>query len=134
MKIEATVQEIRALVQLAQQDPQALEKPRETRGSPREAGSAVPRKALLDRYQSLLEAGRRPAIVAIERGHCSGCHVRLPTVVESRARMLPAVHICPHCRRLLYSPELLGADDQRLTGPEVGKPNERRARAAGRRP
>jgi predicted nucleic acid-binding Zn-ribbon protein len=111
MKIEATAQELRALLQLAEFDVDAPELPLETYGSRRDAIRRRVARALLERYQALLEAGRRPVIVAIDRGTCSGCHLRLPTMVESRSRRLPGVYACPQCRRMLYAPELLGAQD-----------------------
>lgn len=92
MRIEATVKQIRALLQLAE-----LNEDR-TRDLPR---------ILLERYHSLVRAGRTPAVVAIDRGACSGCHLRLPTMLESTVRHSLAVHTCPHCRRMLYAPELL---------------------------
>jgi predicted nucleic acid-binding Zn-ribbon protein len=111
MKIEATVPEIRALLQLAEVDAQAQELPPEACESRRKAIRRHVGGPLVERYQALLDAGRFPAIAAIERASCSGCHLRLPTMVESRARRSPAVHTCPHCRRLLYVPELLAAED-----------------------
>jgi predicted nucleic acid-binding Zn-ribbon protein len=91
VKIEVTVKQIRALVQLADRD--------DERGLPR---------LLLERYHSLVNAGRTPAVVAIDRGTCSGCHIRLPTMLEHQAARSLALYACPHCRRLLYAPELVG--------------------------
>lgn len=113
MKIEATVPEIRALLQLAELDAQAQSLPPETYRSRREASRKRVAKELIERYQMLLEAGRCPVVVAITRGGCSGCHVRLPTMVEYQARRSPAVHTCPHCRRMLFAPELLSEEDSR---------------------
>ena len=110
MRIDATVQQIRALLQIAELDGQAEELAPETYRSRREASRRRVTRALLDRYQSLLEAGRYPVVVAIERGNCSGCHVRLPTIVEYQARRSPAIHTCPHCRRMLYASELLAKE------------------------
>jgi len=111
MKIEATAGEIRALLRLAGADEGAA------RGGASEAGlqvreaaaRAVPQR-LRERYETLLEVGRIPVVAAIERGSCSGCHVRLPTMVEYKARRSPAVHTCPRCQRMLYAPDLLGVD------------------------
>jgi predicted nucleic acid-binding Zn-ribbon protein len=111
MKIEATVPEIRALLQLAEVDAQAQSLPLEAYQSRRKTIRKHVGGPLVERYQALLHAGRFPAVVAIERASCSGCHLRLPTMVESRARRSPAVHMCPHCRRMLYVPELLAAED-----------------------
>ena len=126
MKIEATVKEIRALVQLAELDAEVQELSPATHRSRGEKSRKEVGAALLERYQALLDAGRCPAIVAIERGSCSRCHLRLPTMVESQARRSPAVHTCPHCRRMLYAPELLTAEDVRG---EVPPQKERRPRA-----
>lgn len=115
MRIDATVQEIRALLQIAELDGQAEQLAPETYRTRREASRRRVARALLDRYQALLEAGRYPVVVAIERGNCSGCHVRLPTIVEYQARRSPAIHTCPHCRRMVYASELLskGSDSRR---------------------
>src|SRR5260370_33887481 len=106
MKIEATVQEIRPLLQLAELDAQAHEFPSETYQSRRRASQRRGAKALLARYQTLLDAGRSPVIAAIERAGCSGCHLRLPTLLASQARRSPAAHACPHCLRTLYAAQL----------------------------
>lgn len=107
MKIEATARQIRAVLQLAEVDQSAGPPASEAGRRSREAvASHLPRR-LLDRYQLLLEVGRTPVVVAIERGSCSGCHLRLPTMVESMARRSPAFHTCPHCQRMLYAPELV---------------------------
>ena len=107
MKIDATVEQIRALLHFAELNedadgvgPQGRDRGHDSkpRGLPRN---------LVERYHSLFDAGRRPAIAAIEHGICSGCHIRLPTAVESQTRRVPAVHICPSCRRMLYAPELV---------------------------
>jgi predicted nucleic acid-binding Zn-ribbon protein len=108
MTIKTTVEEIRALLQLAELDAQARGRPLEAHAGRREACRRRVAEALLDRYQAVLEAGRYPVIVAIQAGRCSGCHVRLPVMVESQARRGPAVLTCPSCRRMLYAPDLLG--------------------------
>ena len=106
MKIEATANELRALLELAEADHNADQSGEARRQGREAAARRVPRR-LLDRYQLLLEGGRAPAFVPIERGVCSGCHMRLPTMVESKVRRSVAVHMCPHCRRMLYAPELV---------------------------
>ena len=116
MSIQATVHEIRALIELAALDVPTQVSPSEIHRSRREASRRRLASALLSCYESLLDAGRRPAVVAIERSRCSGCHLRLPTIVASQARRSPSVHTCPHCRRMLYAPELLTAEDLREVG------------------
>jgi predicted nucleic acid-binding Zn-ribbon protein len=112
VKIEATANEIRALLKLAGADHNA-DHSEEARGQSREAAARQVPRRLLDRYRLLLEVGRAPAFVAMERGVCSGCHVRLPTMVESEVRRSVAVHMCPHCSRMLYVPELVREAPQR---------------------
>jgi predicted nucleic acid-binding Zn-ribbon protein len=107
MKIEATAKEIRALLELAALDRGLDDPASEGRQGDREAAAGRVPGRLLERYLLLLEVGRTPVVVAIERGACSGCHVRLPTMVEHHARRSPAVHTCPHCQRMLFAPDLL---------------------------
>lgn len=118
MRIETTVQGIRALVQLAKLDAAAPGLLAETYQSQREGIWRRLASPLRQRYQALLETGRSPVIVAIERGNCSGCHLRLPTMVESQARRSPAVHTCTHCGRMLYAPELLARPASREAEPQ----------------
>jgi hypothetical protein len=125
MKFEATAREIGTLLQLAEVDAQAQLLSPEAYRSRREAASRLLPRALLDRYERLLDGSRRPVIAAIERGACSGCHVRLPTMVEHAARRSPAVHTCPHCHRMLYAPELL--QEAVSTPPSERKPGGKRA-------
>ena len=107
MRIEATAPEIGRLLQLAELDAQAESlSPEAYRGRRETARKRVPR-ALLDRYQTLLEGGRSPVLAPIERGACSGCHIRLPTMLEYKAKRWPAIHTCPHCHCMLYAPGFL---------------------------
>ena len=120
MKIEATAKDIRALLELAGADRSADQPTSEAHRQGRDAvARRVPRR-LLDPYQLLLEVGRTPVVVAIERGACTGCHVRLPTMLEYKARSSPAVHRCPHCRRMLYAPELIREGSQLDDGKSPG--------------
>ena len=131
---DLTDREIRALLQLAELDVQAQELPPETYRSRREASEKRVARALLERYQTLLAAGRRPVIAAIERSSCSGCHLRLPTMVESQARRAPAIYACPHCRRMLYAPELLDAEALREAEcQKKGAPDRAALASAGER-
>ena len=110
MKIEASAKDIRALLELAEVDQGPDQSASETRLQGRQAAARRVPQRLLDRYQLLLEVGRTAVVVAIEGGACSGCHVRLPTMMEYKARRSPAVHTCPHCQRMLYAPELVPED------------------------
>jgi predicted nucleic acid-binding Zn-ribbon protein len=132
MKIDATIQEIRGLLQIAEIDGQAQELTPEAYRTRREASRRRVAKALLERYESLLEAGRYPVLVAIERGKCSGCHVRLPTSLEYLARQAPAIHSCPHCRRMLYASELLSRESDTSASGKGGRASGRGAPASAR--
>jgi predicted nucleic acid-binding Zn-ribbon protein len=130
MRIAATVPEIRALLQLAELDARAEELPLETYQSRRDASRKRVARTLLERYQTLFDAGRSPVIAAIERASCSGCHLRLPTMVESLARRSPAVHTCPHCGRMLYVPALLAEEESRRAGRPKKAATQRAARVS----
>ena len=100
MRIDATSEDIRALLDLSIADQES----KDVRPRSREAVARRVPPELLRRYEVLLRSGRRPVVAAVEQGRCSGCHVRLPTVLEQRARSSPAIYGCPHCRRMLYAP------------------------------
>jgi len=114
VKFEATKTDIRALVGLARKNTTAPSLPR----------------PLLERYRWLVAAGRSPAIVPIERGICSGCHVRLPTMLEHQASYALALYTCPHCRRLLYAPGLV---DEEPRPPAAKAPRREATPSAGKR-
>jgi predicted nucleic acid-binding Zn-ribbon protein len=63
---------------------------------------ATPR-VFLAAYDALGRVGRRPVVVEVRRGHCSGCYLRLPSQLDSTIRRRQSLCSCPHCGRLLYS-------------------------------
>lgn len=107
MRLRATTGDIRALLRLAELEGRAGEADlrsrsfRERRAAARER---VP-SALLERYEALLQRGRWPAICAVARGHCSGCHLRLPAQLDHEVRSAAGVFTCPYCHRMLYGRE-----------------------------
>ncbi len=109
MKIEATANEILELLALAEVDAHAAELSPAAHDSRWQAASRRVTPALLSRYRQLIEAGRQPAAVPIDGATCSGCNIRLPTIIESQTRRVLAVYECPHCHRMLYAPERLAA-------------------------
>ena len=130
MKIEATVKQIRSLLELAELNEGADRLTAEAYRRGQEAlQRGVPRH-LLERYHSLIDAGRTPAVVAIEQGVCSGCHVRLPTMLEHQAGRSLALYTCPHCRRMLYAAELVRDDSHA----DDGKSRRAAPASAARRP
>lgn len=54
-------------------------------------------------HDALCRRGRRPVVVEARGGHCGGCYLRLPPQLDSAIRRRQSLHLCPHCRRLLYS-------------------------------
>jgi predicted nucleic acid-binding Zn-ribbon protein len=107
LKIEATAKQIRALLEYAAADAQQADP---KAAAHKTAGVQAPRalpRPILERYRSLLDIGRGPAVVPIERGTCCGCNIRLPTMLECQTHRAPALFTCPHCRRMMYTPELL---------------------------
>jgi predicted nucleic acid-binding Zn-ribbon protein len=110
VKFEASVKQIRGLLQLAELNQEADKLTLEACRRGHEAVQRGLPRIVLERYHALINAGRTPAVVAIEQGTCLGCHVRLPTMLEHRARRSPGLYTCPHCRRMLYASELLRAE------------------------
>lgn len=129
MKIEATPEEIRVLLRLAEIDARAKELSPEMYRSCREVTRRGVPKELLVRYERLFEIGRNPVIVGMDRGSCSGCHVRLPTMVAYEARRKPDIHSCPHCRRILYA-----GDVSEEVGRPIGSPTTIDAKPSDPRP
>jgi predicted nucleic acid-binding Zn-ribbon protein len=64
---------------------------------------AIPRD-FLAAYDALGRVGRRPVVVEVRGGHCSGCYLRLQPQLDSTIRRRQSLCSCPHCGRLLYSP------------------------------
>jgi len=107
VKIEVTAKQIRILLRLVERNGGADEVALVGSRGGHEAGQRGLPRPVLDRYLSLMDAGRHPPVVAIERGACSGCHVRLPTMLQHQAGRAPALYTCPQCRRMLYAPDVL---------------------------
>jgi hypothetical protein len=64
---------------------------------------AIPR-FFLAAYDTLGRTGRRPVVVQVRGAHCGGCYLRLPPQLDSSIRRRQSLCLCPHCRRLLYTP------------------------------
>ena len=73
-----------------------------------EGRRAVLREAIpgifLAAYDVLGRLRRRPVVVPVRSAHCGGCYLRLPPQLDSAVRRRQSLCICPHCRRLIYSP------------------------------
>jgi hypothetical protein len=134
MTIEATLDEVRALIELAVLDDPGDTPPRKGDAARREViRKGLKGGQLIARHQTLLEAGRCPTIVPIERETCSACHLQLPTMLVSRARHSPAILTCTHCQRMLFWPALLGMEAETARDPEPARkasPPRRKSRVA----
>jgi len=59
-------------------------------------------KQILARYERVLENREGLAIVAVDDGACSGCHMNLPSQVVSEAKIKESIVVCGSCSRILY--------------------------------
>jgi predicted nucleic acid-binding Zn-ribbon protein len=107
MEIAATREDIRALLELAELDRSPEPVVPEAQARAREAAERRVPDELLTRYRWLAATGRFPVLVAVEQETCSGCHVRLATMIAYRLKRSVGISACPRCRRMLYAPELL---------------------------
>ena len=107
MKIEATKEDIRVLLELTDLDEKPEGATAATHARIRAAVESRLSDDLLARYRRLAATGRYPAILAVEGGACSGCHVRLATMLAQLVRRSVGVYLCPGCHRMLYAPQLL---------------------------
>jgi len=123
VKFEATANEIRTLLHLAKLKEGSSKRAARSRGGRAALAKGLP-QGVLERYDELVRAHRSPAVARIERGTCSGCHIRLPTMIEYKILHSLALYTCPRCRRLIYAPELLDSAAET-------EPATRRRRVAG---
>jgi predicted nucleic acid-binding Zn-ribbon protein len=107
MRIEATREDILVLLELTALDESADSVAPAAQARARDAAQRRLPDDLLTRYRWLTAAGRYPVMVAVERETCSGCHVRLATMLADLVKRSIGVYLCPRCRRMLYAPELL---------------------------
>jgi predicted nucleic acid-binding Zn-ribbon protein len=107
MKIEATREDILALLELTEIDARAEPAAAQAQARARDAAERRLPGDLLTRYRWLRAVGRYPVMVAVEQETCSGCHVRLATMIVDRLKRSIGIYACPRCRRMLYAPALL---------------------------
>ena len=60
---------------------------------------------LLDRFERLFESKGDAAVVAIEHGVCTGCHMKVTTATASQVRAGKELVSCENCGRILYDAE-----------------------------
>ena len=57
---------------------------------------------LLDRFNRLFESKGDAAVVAVEHGICTGCHMKVTTATAMRVRAGKEIVSCEQCGRILY--------------------------------
>lgn len=57
---------------------------------------------VLDRYNRLMKSKGDRAVVAVEHGVCTGCHMKVTTTTALKARTGHEVVQCENCGRILY--------------------------------
>jgi predicted nucleic acid-binding Zn-ribbon protein len=74
---------------------QELEKERETLAAGIDAD-------LLDQFERLFNSKGDAAVVAVEHGVCTGCHMKVTTATASRVKAGKEIVSCENCGRILY--------------------------------
>ncbi len=67
-----------------------------------DAEQKVPEE-VLSRYRRILKSKGDKAVVAVEHGSCTGCHMKLTTQTANSARREDLLAACDNCGRLLYA-------------------------------
>jgi predicted nucleic acid-binding Zn-ribbon protein len=70
--------------------------------SEREALAAQIDPDLLDQFERLFNSKGDAAIVAVEHGVCTGCHMKVTTATASRVKAGKEIVSCEQCGRILY--------------------------------
>jgi predicted nucleic acid-binding Zn-ribbon protein len=68
----------------------------------REALAAQIDPDLLDQFERLFNSKGDAAVVAIEHGVCTGCHMKVTTATASRVKAGKEIVSCENCGRILY--------------------------------
>ena len=72
----------------------------------REAIAEKIEKAIARKYNTVLKR-RAVAVVPVNGGACSGCHMTIPRQLNNILARGETIETCPACYQLLYRPELL---------------------------
>jgi len=80
----------------------ALESQQQKLAREREALAAKIDADLLSQFERLFNSKGDAAIVALEHGVCTGCHMKVTTATASRARAGKEIVSCENCGRILY--------------------------------
>jgi len=68
----------------------------------REALAAQVDADLLDQFERLFNSKGDAAVVAVEHGVCTGCHMKVTTATASRVKAGKEIVSCENCGRILY--------------------------------
>jgi len=68
----------------------------------REALAAKIDADLLDQFERLFNSKGDAAVVAVEHGVCTGCHMKVTTATASRVKAGKEIVSCENCGRILY--------------------------------
>jgi uncharacterized protein len=80
----------------------ALGSQRQELESDREALAAQIDPDLLDQFERLFNSKGDAAIVAVEHGVCTGCHMKVTTATAARVKAGKEIVSCEQCGRILY--------------------------------
>jgi uncharacterized protein len=80
----------------------ALETQKRDLEKDREALAAQIDADLLDQFERLFNSKGDAAVVAVEHGVCTGCHMKVTTATASRVKAGKEVVSCENCGRILY--------------------------------
>ena len=72
----------------------------------REALAAQIDADLLDQFERLFNSKGDAAVVAVEHGVCTGCHMKVTTATTSRVKAGKEIVSCENCGRILYEAAL----------------------------
>ena len=81
---------------------QTLESRQEELAKEREALASKIDVDLLNRFERLFNSKGDAAVVAIEHGVCTGCHMKVTTDTASRVKAGKEIVSCENCGRILY--------------------------------
>jgi predicted nucleic acid-binding Zn-ribbon protein len=82
----------------------ALEKRMQELSKEREELAQKIDEDLLNRFERLFASKGDSAIVAVEHGVCTGCHMKLTTATVKDAEAGREIVSCEQCGRILYIP------------------------------
>jgi uncharacterized protein len=80
----------------------ALENQQQELEKERKALSAEIDADLLDQFERLFNSKGDAAVVAVEHGVCTGCHMKVTTATASRVKAGKEIVSCENCGRILY--------------------------------